>query len=190
LAFVLTFSLAPAASLLFVLAIFFSLRGNLKNFSKLAKGLLFFLAVLSILLPLLAARGMAVAKQLGESYSGRAELAVAAGKMFSEKPLLGIGLNNFSLELPQKNLGQPSYWRLQPVHNIFLLSLSETGLAGFLALFLLCYLAIKKASPKRGYALAALLFVLLTGFFDHYWLTLQQNQLLLAITLGLSFKNG
>lgn len=186
----LTFSLAPGVSLLAVLITLFFLRKKPLVFSRLTKGLLFFLAVGSIALPLLAARNQTFVQGLGESYSKRAELAIASGKMFSEKPFLGVGLNNFTIALPQKGPGQPLYWWLQPVHNIFLLSLSEGGLLGFLILILLFYLAVKKASARRQYLVAALLFIFMTGFFDHYWLSLHQNQLLLAVVLGLSFKNG
>ena len=189
-AFVLTFSLAPAISLLVVLTILLFFRKNSAKLSKLAKGLLFLLATISIALPLIASRGRDIAKQWGESYSGRVDLAVSSGRMFSEKPLFGIGLNNFTISLPAKSVGHPFSWWLQPVHNIFLLSLSETGLTGFLVLVFLFYLALKNSSPRNKTVAAALLFILLTGFFDHYWLTLQQNQLLLAITLGLSFKNA
>lgn len=190
LGFVLTFSLAPAAALIAVLITFFFLRKSSQKIFKLAKGLLFALAVVSIALPLIASKGRELSKKWGESYSGRADLAIASGRMFSEKPFFGIGLNNFTISLPTKSVGQPFSWWLQPVHNIFLLSFSETGIAGFLILFFVFYAALKKTSPKNRAVTAVLLFILLTGFFDHYWLTLQQNQLLLAITLGLSFKNG
>jgi len=189
-AFVLTFSLAPAISLLVVLTILLFFRKHSARLSKLAKGLLFLLATISIALPLIASDGRELAKKWGESYSGRADLAIASGRMFSEKPFFGIGLNNFTISLPTKSVGQPFSWWLQPVHNIFLLSFSETGIAGFLILVFLFYAALKKTSPKNQAVAAALLFILLTGFFDHYWLTLQQNQLLLAIILGLSFKNA
>jgi hypothetical protein len=39
----------------------------------------------------------------------------------------------------------------------------------------------------RNFLLLALSAILLTGMFDHYWLTLQQGQLLFAVILGLSW---
>ena len=191
LGFLLTFSLAPAISLLFVAGLYLLFRNTPKLYSKLAKALLFIFVLLSIALPLFAARYRDMAKPFGESYTKRLELATVAGKMFSERPLLGQGLNNFVAALPEKSLDQPVAWWLQPVHNVFLLTLSETGLVGFLLIFLLFYLAIGKTGlSEKRYLAAALLFVVISGFFDHYWLTLQQNQLLLAIIFGLSFKNG
>ncbi len=190
LALALTFSLATALSLVVVLGILFLLRKTPGTFSCLAKTSLFIVAVVSIVFPLIAQRALNISKPAEESYSKRLELAVVAGKMFSEKPLTGTGLNNFTIELPQKSVGRPAYWWLQPVHNIFLLSLSETGIAGFLLLVFLFYLALERGVKDRKYLTAVLLLVLATGFFDHYWLTLQQNQLLLAVIFGLSFKNG
>jgi len=37
--------------------------------------------------------------------------------------------------------------------------------------------------------LIALSAILLIGFFDHYWFTLQQSQLLFSIVLGLIWRN-
>ena len=48
--------------------------------------------------------------------------------MVKERPLLGIGLGNFTLKLPQ-NL---EFWQYQPVHNIFLLISAELGLIGLI----------------------------------------------------------
>lgn len=191
LAFILTFSLATALSLLLVAGTVVFFKKSPQAFTKFAKALLFFFVVLSVALPILASRYPGVVGPLGESYSRRADLSVAAGKMFAEKPFFGIGLNNFTIRLPEKGVGPSSSWWLQPVHNVFLLSLSETGLVGFLLLVLIFYLGLNRAGVnKKQYLVAGLLFVVLTGFFDHYWVTLQQNQLLLAIIFGLSFKNG
>gem|GEM_PF-162040 len=53
----------------------------------------------------------------------------------------------------------------------------------------------KRGAPKapsilytKYYILLSVTAILLTGLFDHYWLTLQQNQLLFALILGLSLN--
>jgi O-antigen ligase len=118
--------------------------------------------------------------------------------MIKSAPLLGIGLNNYLSRLPDFKL-DPTVFRLfQPVHNIFLLTAAETGLMG-LSLFL--FLVIKSLKNSldmpasrdsfgmRNWSLViSLLVILSTGCADHYWLTLQQTQLLLAIVLGLSWQ--
>ncbi|HSX09267.1 MAG TPA: hypothetical protein VLF93_03880, partial [Candidatus Saccharimonadales bacterium] len=82
---------------------------------------------------------------------------------------------------------------LQPVHNIFVLVATETGLIG-LALFvwLLIATTIRIRRLEKGMRLpfvVLFLIIVATGSFDHYWLTLQQGQLLFAVILGLSWAN-
>ena len=73
---------------------------------------------------------------------------------------------------------------LQPVHNIFLLAFVEYGIIQLGAIIYLSFSWIKHAlrSPVLYWLLLSITF---TGFFDHYWLTLQQNILLSAVLLGL-----
>jgi hypothetical protein len=91
----------------------------------------------------------------------------------------GLGTNILALQSYSKDLffnSQPLAF-LQPVHNIYLLILSETGIFGLL---IVIYFLMRKLSPGP-YALA----VLFLGFFDHYFLTVQQGQLLLSLVLGI-----
>jgi Tol biopolymer transport system component len=69
----------------------------------------------------------------------RLELNHLAGDMILDRPLLGVGLNNF-----QRTMGEYDRYGLifsasdglvgHPVHNVFLLHLAETGLVGFAGL--------------------------------------------------------
>lgn len=117
----------------------------------------------------------------------RSALAASALKIWTEHPLMGVGLNNFLLYL-SRYIQASAIWFLQPVHNIFLLLLSETGIVG-VGLVIYCFykLLLWEAKPLLLYCLIA---ILLTGSLDHYWLTLQQNQILFAIILGLIAKKG
>jgi O-antigen ligase len=124
-----------------------------------------------------------------QNISQRIELSFGAGSMISQKFLLGEGLNTFVINEPRiKYLG--SYlWTLQPVHNIFLLVFSETGIFGLLFVYILLVKSNKKAlllNHKVFYL--ALVFILTTGLVDHYWFTLQQNMFLLAFVFGNSFR--
>ena len=114
------------------------------------------------------------------SISHRVELIGASFKMIKENWLSGVGLNNFIPNLPQVTKTFLNAWELQPVHNIFLLIFSETGILG---LGIFCYLIFSVTMRSE------LIAILLTGMPDHYWLTLQQNLLLFTYVLSLS-KRG
>ena len=125
------------------------------------------------------------------SFENRKRLADTALLIIRRNPLFGIGANNFIIGLSQENtVWQWSYW-LQPVHNIFLLVASEVGLIGFV--FFLTFLVVTiwrlfqhPISNTQYPILISLLVILFTGLFDHYWLTLIQNQLLFTVILGLA----
>jgi len=101
-------------------------------------------------------------------------------KMILRRPLLGVGLGGFIPALAGLLPGSfllPS--KLQPVHNIFLLALSEIGLLGSLLLGWLAHFQLKLLSKPRFAGLLAL--ITITGTFDHYWWTLPQNKLILLL---------
>ena len=126
----------------------------------------------------------------------RFDLIKISFSIFSSHPLLGIGLNNFYYHeiLFQKNI-TPTL--LQPVHNIYLLWLSQTGILGLIpaGLFikktfkqLFIKLKDRTSNSSLHKAIVVLLICsLIIGFFDHYLLTLQQGQILMALIFGLSF---
>lgn len=167
--------------------IFYLIFGRREKY--LTKGgiyLLFFAVVASLILPIISDN--LATKEISENIYKRLVLAEAAGRVFASSPLWGIGLGNFIPNLPSLGILPEISWWLQPVHNIFLLTLAEGGIVG---LFLLVALFAKSFSfsPKNVWKVApALLVIILTGCADHYWLTLQQNQLLLSLLLGLSFR--
>jgi len=130
-----------------------------------------------------------------ESIVQRETLVSASGQLLQKSPFFGVGFGNFlpSLATIQKPLSVITY--LQPVHNIFLLVLVETGAVGFGFLLgfviktyahLFLVIRSKVYNPKIFIVYCILLTIMLVlGFIDHYWLTLQQGQLLFAVILGL-----
>ncbi len=121
----------------------------------------------------------------------RQELSEYAVSIFIQNPFFGVGLNNFinSLSLDRVLVGTSRF--LQPVHNIFLLILAETGILGLLGLLWLLWMAIwenlKNTDRFSKVLLGNLFMIIFLGFFDHYFLTLPQGQRLLFLILGLSF---
>lgn len=108
----------------------------------------------------------------------RIELIRASIKLTKENFWFGVGLNNFIPNLVKVSNTFVNAWELQPVHNIFLLVFSETGIVG---LIMFCFLVFS------GFSLLtlnySLLTILITGLSDHYWITLQQNMLLFVFVL-------
>lgn len=130
-----------------------------------------------------------------EAVVQRAQLMVSALQIIKEHPITGVGLGNFIpvLDTIQSPLTFGLY--LQPVHNIYLLLLAESGILGFLlfiCLFVLTLLRLATVNKnnlkiKKLYGIFALLLfcILFIGLFDHYFLTLQQGMLLFACVIGL-----
>lgn len=146
--------------------------------------ILLFLVFSSLFLPVVSSKLLMI-KSYSQTVQQRLELSVISGKVFSGSPIFGVGLGNFITKIPDHWRGFS--WWLQPVHNIFLLVLVEGGLVGFLTFAFLFAKPIKCLRKNRLYFLP-LIAVGLTGFVDHYWLNLQQNQILLAIVFGLIYS--
>ncbi len=65
-----------------------------------------------------------------EEVRSRLELNDVAGKMIGDAPIIGVGLNNFEAVMdPYQQYGL--IFADNPVHNLYLLVLSETGIIGF-----------------------------------------------------------
>lgn len=120
---------------------------------------------------------------LNPSYTSRLSLIPSSLKMISNHLFFGVGLRQFiptlSSYIPDNQL---SYFSLQPVHNLFLLIISELGL--FLVVLILVKIIKSKIILNSNFQLLTSI-VLLTGSLDHYWWTLPQNQLIIILALAL-----
>ena len=109
-------------------------------------------------------------------------------KITLQNPLTGVGLGNFIPSLAKLLPGSlltPS--KLQPIHNIYYLFISELGLIGslYLALTVIKYKIIKLISNPLILGLIST--VLFTGALDHYTWTLPQNKLIILLALSIMF---
>ncbi|MFA6533241.1 MAG: O-antigen ligase family protein [Patescibacteria group bacterium] len=118
----------------------------------------------------------------------RIELIKNSVIIILNNPIFGVGLGSYLIE----QIKYPSKYYLffnQPVHNIFLLFISETGLVvGGILLYLVANRLIKQKLTKNQWLLVFV--IIFTGFFDHYWLTLQQNFLLTGLIMGAILSRG
>jgi O-antigen ligase len=185
--FLLSFSISAYLGIFLVFS-FYLFSKNKNNFKWVVVIYLFLSIVGSLLLPLISPWILKMFPLVGQNISQRLDLSYIAGKMVSQKFLVGEGLGTFIVNLPTFK-GIFSYsWLLQPVHNIFLLVFSETGILGLLCFCFLVYKTlINQLKTKMLCLLLPLVFILFTGLFDHYTLTLQQNILLFSVFIGFSF---
>ena len=116
--------------------------------------------------------------------------------IIEKKPLLGVGAGNFVLNLNKYGFQQLDPWDLQPVHNIYLLIISELGFINFILLFFSCfYLLLKKDfkttlklnrkmfhvehfnknAPELTILKMGIFLILVSGLFDHYLFSFSQG---------------
>src|SRR3990167_1890151 len=113
----------------------------------------------------------------------RVQLIKSSISIISTYPITGVGIGNY-LVAQSKLLGSSTVFPLQPVHNIFLLLITEVGifLGGAIIFFLFKYFYNFR---KYDVLIYCAITIIISGFFDHYWLTLQQNILLLGVVFGI-----
>jgi O-antigen ligase len=120
----------------------------------------------------------------------------AAINMFLAHPF-GVGFQHFTLFLDESTNSALMPWDYQPVHNLFLLSLSEAGIIGFILATGITIFAIKKLhrktkkllSKERLFKKRIFLVIVISFFvismFDHYLITIEQGRILLAIIFAI-----
>ncbi|OGK38454.1 hypothetical protein A3F34_00115 [Candidatus Roizmanbacteria bacterium RIFCSPHIGHO2_12_FULL_44_10] len=106
--------------------------------------------------------------------------------IIKENLILGTGFGHHLFAHAKFPNPYPHFF-LQPVHNIFLLFLEQAGAVITILILIPLHKFIRKRGPVPFFL--PLLVVLFTGLFDHYWLTLQQNMLLMGVIFGL-MKNA
>lgn len=138
-------------------------------------------------------------QQVLQDLGYRFELILMYAEIIRNHGLIGAGLLNTLYAQEQYQLLYTPIF-LQPVHNIYILTLAQLGGVGlfFVMIFLLRsvqnvyvqYTKSKKTSERGFYTLVSVMLItcLIAGIFDHYLITLQQGQLLFAFILGLCWS--
>ncbi len=153
----------------------------------------------ALLLPTLAALGTLVVlgavcwqptagRLFGGSRLEQQSLDDRVGEAGESKALLrthwfaGVGLGNYTRALYDAEPNRPSYL-YQPVHNLFVLVLTELGVVGLGLLLWLLWVYL--SSPTLRYDLIFLTPVLTVALLDHYWWTSGSMLLLGSLVLSL-----
>lgn len=102
-----------------------------------------------------------------------------------KSPLVGVGLGSFIPATMNYELRTNNYL-YQPVHNVYLLLISELGLPASMVIGYWLMVYSKKLLRTMNYELiTAAAVIAITGAADHYWLTLHQPALLLVVLLAI-----
>lgn len=184
----LTFSRSALIVGLIILSVYFIVNKTSNRKIK----LVLMLTILSIVLAIIA-----IGKQLSlssESVLVRQDLNTNAVALWKSSPLFGVGLKNSIVSLPGVMHTKQVYF-LQPIHNIYLLVLAENGIVGvlfFLWIIVKIFDRLRYQYNQKGrivtlVKILSFASILLLGFVDHYFLTLQQGQLLLTYIAGMSY---
>jgi len=120
------------------------------------------------------------------TFEKRLSLFKQALLVITQRPVFGTGFGHH-LFATTEFINQYAYFFLQPVHNIFILFMMQAGiiLSGIVGWQLW---AVVNAHWKK--IALPLLVIFITGSGDHYWLTLQQNMLLMGTIFGLLDKKS
>ncbi|MEW6408259.1 MAG: O-antigen ligase family protein [Patescibacteria group bacterium] len=208
----LIFSFSRSAWLAFIFVIIFLLINFTKSFINFFKKdykkiwpilILFVFITISLatFFPQIKAKTSHTDQYGDESVAGRFEYTKTSLKMVKKSPFFGIGYGNFTIKLAGFSQKPLQWWQFQPVHNIYLLILSETGILGLL-FFLgfigyVFYLGIK-AIKNIGNSIQRLVIIsffaifsglIIIGFFDHYLWDIQQGSLLFWLISGISLSS-
>lgn len=180
-------SASTSALIALVIVVLASIITNKSYLSLILKLCFVSLFLGSLFLPIISEKFYYSLLGMGDSVVERMQLYSVAGGIISDNFWIGSGLNTF---IQNYSFYKPDFiylWLLQPVHNIYLLIFSETGVVGIVWFFIVMFKVFFKANKTFQ---MLLLFVLITGFFDHYWLTLHQNLLIFALLVGMSLGDA
>lgn len=170
------FSFSKSSLLVFIIVnilfVFFNIRKSTCSFCLLSR--VFGLIVLGLFFTTATADPNSLGK--------RVELIEWSLALIAARPLFGVGPGAF-VYAAQNFKSMYPYVSPQPVHNIILLLISELGLiGGTVALFNMVAFIAKYRNHLVF--IACILVILATGMTDHYWISLQQNWILVGVLLG------
>jgi O-antigen ligase len=122
----------------------------------------------------------------------RIELVKKSLALITKSPLLGVGQHNYLYALAADPPLRDGIALLQPVHNVLLLLLVQIGIPASMLVLLFLWKTVKRvvSLARDGNTMASFLFfgMLILGMADHYFLTLQQGQLLAATLFGIYWQ--
>ncbi|MEA3322675.1 MAG: O-antigen ligase family protein [Patescibacteria group bacterium] len=116
-----------------------------------------------------------------------------AKQLIAKNPIFGSGIGNYTTTIFHIDNHTYPIWYYQPVHNIYILTIAEIGIIGFILFTIFFILVFHQIYTKRKNIkiancafLITTISILLIAFFDHWPITSHFGLLFLFFILGLS----
>lgn len=161
---------------------------KIRKYKKSAVFIVLLIFLFSLLMPFLKKFNIDVGNN--RSIIRRVDFTSASYRMIKDNFWFGVGLNNFTVFVDSYNYDSRDIRFSQPVHNIFLLVFSESGIFGFILFLSFIWFSLKRLVNSSYFHifLISVLQVILLGSFDHYLFTMHQTLLLFWVTFGLGLQ--
>lgn len=108
-------------------------------------------------------------------------------ELLADNWLIGLGLGNYNRVLREKDLSQgvkKADWEYQPVHNSFLLILSEVGVFAFI-FFIAALISIFYRGREEAFAWSLMISLIFLMLFDHWLISLPFGLIFFFFVLGI-----
>ncbi len=108
-------------------------------------------------------------------------------------PIWGVGIGGITDAMAE--IIKPTYkYQVQPPHNYIIEVACETGVIGLIIVFYIFFKALAQTLRDKEGEFSVIIFcslisIFILMFFDHYFYTAQQTQLLLWLLIGLAFND-
>lgn len=123
-----------------------------------------------------------------QSVSERGAQYGEAMNILNNHILLGVGPGAFTLALFRENTSLQA-WQYQPVHNIYLLMLSEIGLIGAVLLFILFVQMFERIIKNNPVFIPVIVTLILAGIFDHWLWSMYTGLIFWWVIWGMGMEN-
>lgn len=121
------------------------------------------------------------------STTERSSQYVESFKLVKDYFLQGAGIGNYTDAVYNEVDSSKEPWEYQPVHNSFLLILTEIGVFGLLVFTVFLYYLMRIIRQKKSpFALAIMISIIVLLLFDHYLWSLHAGTFILWTGLGLA----
>ncbi|MBT4277158.1 O-antigen ligase family protein [Candidatus Falkowbacteria bacterium] len=172
--------------------IFFIIFNFRKNIQALSKILFLFLIITSffifnfkeIFLPRFTINNRLEIQSIEE----RIDYTTQAKNLIKDNQIKGFGVGNYTIANYNKLKKDMPAWYFQPVHNTYLLILTELGIIGLILFLSFIIMLLRKRNLKNNIFFIATCSLLIIMFFDHWLWSSHFGLLLLFLILGLFIK--